>query len=284
MLEATLLEIIVSSVGSASLIGVAVWLSRTWLTERLTASIRLETELKLARLKSELETANQRIRDLASVGSAANSQVEAALVKHRIAAVERVWESVQGWQQVYVATMMVSVLSDEWIRKYASDPGTKSTFERLLDGVDHLNFMKKQNETELVRPFLSEPVWALYSAYHSFLLARLTKASLLTIPDIDHAEVLSRFNERDLVEKSAPEEILSAYDESPYTGTESYLRFLRERMLEAFREFLSGQRAGNQAVHDAAQILHAAEDLAAKSSANSMEVQSREVAYGEPKG
>jgi hypothetical protein len=273
-----LLDIILSTVGSASLIGAVAWLGRTWLQERLTASVRLETEQKLARLKSELETANQRIRDLASVGSAANSQVESALVEHRSAAVKKIWESVQSWQQVSVATMMVSALPDEWIKKYASDPGTKSTFEQVLKGADHLDFMRKQNETELVRPFLSESAWALYSAYHSFLSARLTKATLLTITGIDHAEALSRFNERDLVEKSAPKDILAAYDDNPYAGTEPYLRFLREMLLKEFREFLSGQRAGTQAVQDAAQILHAAEDLAAKSSASSQKVQKREKA------
>ena len=132
--------------------------------------------------------------------------------------------------------------------------------------------MKKQSETELVRPFLSEPIWALYSAYYSFLSARLFKASLLTLPGLDHAEVRSRFNERDLVEKSAPPEVLAVHDASPYAGTEPYLRFLREKLLEEFREFLSGHRAGNQAIQDAEQILHAAENLAAKSSAGSQEV------------
>jgi hypothetical protein len=277
-LEATLLEIIVSTFGSASLILVVAWLGRTWLKERLTASVRLETEQKLATLKSELEAANQRIRDLASVGSAVNSQVESSLLEHRIAAVQKVWESVQSWQQVSAATMMVSVLSDDWIKKNASHPGTKSTFEQILKNVDHLGFMKKQNETELVRPFLSEPAWALFSAYHSFLSARLTKAILLTLSGIDHAEVLSQFSERNLVAKSAPAEIVAAYDESPYAATEPYLRFLREKMLAEFREFLSGHRAGNQAVRDAAEILHAAEDLAAKSSANSPDAQKRKTA------
>jgi predicted HAD superfamily Cof-like phosphohydrolase len=178
---------------------------------------------------------------------------------------------------VSVPTMMVSVLPDEWMKKHASDPGTKSMFEQLLKNVDHLYIMKKQNETELVRPFLSEPAWALYSAYHSFLSARLIKASLLTLTGIDHFEVLSRFNERDLVDKSASEEISVAYDKNPYAGTEPYLRFLRERILTEFREFLSGQRAGNQAIQDAAQILHAADDLAARSSASSREVQRREM-------
>ena len=132
--------------------------------------------------------------------------------------------------------------------------------------------MKKQNETELVRPFLSEQIWALYAAYHSFLSARLAKASLLVIPGIDHAEVLSRFNERDLVKKSAPSDIFAIYEKNPYAGTEPYLRHLREEMLVQFREFLSGERAGNLAVQDAAKVLRAAEDLAAKSSATSYQV------------
>lgn len=266
-----MLEIIVSSIGSASLVAVILWLGRTWIEERLTASIRLETEKELTKFKSDLEIANQRIRDISSVGSAANAQVETALLENRIKAVNKVWESVLSWQQVSVATMMVSVLSDDWLKKNASDPGTKSTFEQILKNADYLAFMKKQNETELVRPFLSEPVWALYSAYYGFLSARLAKASLLAISGIDHIEALSRFNERDLVEKSAPPEIIAAYDQNPYTGTEPYLRYLREEMLTQFREFLSGQRASNLAVENAAKILLAAEDLATKSLASSQQ-------------
>lgn len=264
-----MLNIVVSSIGSAALVAAALWLSRTWIKERLTASIRLETEKKLTIFKSELETANQRIRDLSSVGTDANAQVETTLLENRIRAVNKVWESVLSWQQVSVATMMVSVLSDDGLKKSASDPRTKSTFEQILKNADYLTFMKKQNETELVRPFLSEPAWALYSAYYSFLSARLVKASLLTISGIDHIEALSRFNERDLVEKSAPPEILAAYDENPYTGTEPYLRYLREQMLAQFQEFLSGQRASTQAFENATKIRHAAEDLIAKSSASS---------------
>lgn len=268
-----MLEVVLSSIGSAALIATALWLGRTWIKERLTASIRLDTERELAKLKSDLDRASQRIKDLALAGTSANAHVEGALLEHRISAVNRVWESVLGWQRVSGATMMVSVLSDDWLKENASHPGTKSTFEQLLKNTDHLNFMKRQNETELVRPFLSEQIWALYAAYHSFLSARLVKASLLAVPGIDHAEMLSRFNERDLVQKSAPPEIFAGYDKNPYVGTEPYLRYLREEMLMQFREFLSGERAGNLAVQDAAKILHAAEDLASRSSATSSNAQ-----------
>ena len=261
-----MLEIALASVSSATLVAAMLWLGRTWIKERLTASIRLETDIKLAKLKSDLDSASQRIKDLALAGTSANAHVEGALLEHRISAINRIWESVLGWQKVFAATTMVGVLSDEWIKSNASHPGTKSTFEQLLKGTDHLNFMKFQSETERVRPFVSEQIWALYVAYHSFLSARLMKASLLAISGIDHTEILSRFNEHDLVRNSAPTEIFAAYFADSYAGTEPYLRYLREEMLKNFREFLSGERAGNLAVQDAAKILHSAEDLMAKSS------------------
>ncbi len=259
-------ELLVTSVGSAILVGAAGWLARTWVKERLTASIRVETEKKLAKLSSEIEAANQKISHLSSVGAAANSQVEAALLEHRISAVRTVWESIQRWQQASVASMMVSLLSDEWLEENSTDPGTKSTFEQVLKGLDVPDFMKKQNETELVRPFLSESVWALYSAYHSFLSSRLGRAQLLTISELNHADLVKRSSERDLVAASAPAEILKLYDQSAYSATEPYLRFLREKLLEEIREFLSGHRAGTQALKDAAEITRAAEELTRESS------------------
>lgn len=232
-------EVVLSSIGSAALVSAALWLGRTWIKERLAASIRLDTERELAELKADLDRASQRIKDLALAGTSANAQVEGALLEHRISAVNRVWESVLSWQTVSAATMMVSVLSEDWLKENASHPGTESTFEQLLKNTDHLDFMKKQNETELVRPFLSGQIWALYAAYHAFLSARLVKASLLALSDIDHAEVLSRFNERDLVQKSAPPDIFAAYDKNPYSGTEPYLRYLREEMLMLFERLLA---------------------------------------------
>ena len=274
-----MLEILLSSIGSSMLIAAALWLGRALIMERLTASVRLETEKDLAKFKSQLDAANLKIIDFSSAGTAANAQVEAVLLNHRIRAVNKIWESVLSWQQLSVVTMMVSALTDDLLKKNASDPGTKSSFEQLLKNTDHLNFMKQQSEAELVRPFLSEPIWALYAAYHSFLSARVAKASFLVISDIDHYEILSRFNERDLVEKSAPSEILALYDKNAYAGTEPYLRYLREEILTQFQEFLSGQTAGNLAVQNAAKILGSAEELAAKSSVGSQNLQLSSVGH-----
>ena len=267
-METTVLEFLISSVSSATLVAALIWLSRTWIKERLTASIHAETEERLAKLKAELEATNQKVRDLSAVASSANQQVESALLEHRIAAVKLVWEAVQDWQQVTAATTIIAVLPDDWIKKNASHHGTKSTFDQLLNGIDPTNFLKRQNRVFLARPFMSEPAWALYFAYHSFLSNRLTKAMIHTIPGIDHAEILERLGERRLVAKSAPADILAAYDKDAYSGTEPYLHHLREAMLREFKDMLSGRRAGTEALQNAAEVVRAAEALATDATRN----------------
>lgn len=178
------------------------------------------------------------------------------------------------WQQVSVATKMVSTLTDDWLENNASSPSTKLNFEQLLQDIDYLSFMKKQSEAELLRPFVSERIWALYWAYYSFLSTRLIKAKLLTIPGIKHYEMLLELNERNLVEKSATTEIFASYDKNSHQDAEPYLLYLKEEMVTEFREFLSSQRASNLAAQDTAKMLHAAEDLVAKFSASSKAIKS----------
>jgi hypothetical protein len=274
-MDTTVLDFLLSSISSASLVGIAIWLSRTWIKERLTASIHVETEERLAKLKSELEATNQKVRDLTSVAASANQQVESALLEHRIAAVKLVWETVQDWQQVTAATMFISVLTEDWIKQNASHHGTKSTFEQLLNGIEPMSFLKKQNRAFLTRPFLSEPAWALYFAYHSFLSTRLTKAMILTIPGLNHAEMLTRIGERELLAKSAPPGILAAYDKNAYAATEPYLHHLREEMLREFKEMLSGHRASAQALHNAAEVVQAAEALSATAQSSLAELRQK---------
>lgn len=254
-------EILSSSVLSAALVAALIWLSRTWIKTRLTASINLETEETVAKLKSALDATNQKVRDLSAVAASANQHVESKLLEHKIDAIKLVWETVQDWQQVTAATLTISILPEDWITLNASHHGTRSTFEQLLKGIDPASFLKKQNKVFLARPFVSEPAWALYFAYHSFLCNRLTKAVLLTMPDLEHPQILRRLGERQLVVKSAPPDILAAYDKDPCIGAESYLQYLRESMLSEFNDMLSGRRAGAEALKNAAEVLRAAEAL-----------------------
>ena len=256
-------EAFIASSSTITLLGLVLWLSKTWIKERLTADLRLETETKLEELKSQLARANESLSTLTSTGSAAMSQAQAALLQPKVNAIQTAWESVINWQQASAVTTFAAVLPLDWVRKYGSDPSTKSKFDIMLKNLKHLEFLKPLNETELVRPFLSKKGWALYFAYHSFYASRFTKASLLTISGIDHAAIWERTDERDLVAKSAPRELLDEYDANFLIGGTSFLNYLKEQMLEEFQSHLSGKRESDAAVANASAILSSAEKLVA---------------------
>jgi hypothetical protein len=258
-----MIEAFIASGSTVTLLAIAGWLARTWIKERLTADLRLETESKLEELKAQLAKANDSLSMLTSTGNAAMSQAQAALLEHKIKAIKTIWQSVHAWQKTTTVTTFAALMSIEWVKKYGSDPSTKANFDRLLNDLDHLKFMQARNDTELVRPLLSEKSWALYFAYHSFYASRLIKASFLTIPNIDHAALWERSNERELVVSSAPKEILDEYDSNFLIGTSSFINYLKEQMIEEFQAELSGRRDSQAAVSNASSILLAAENLLA---------------------
>ena len=261
MEELILYEAFAASGTTTLLIGIAVWLSRTWITARLTADLRLETESHIEDLRSQLKRANDSLGAVTSAGQNAFSQVQIAQLPFKIKAIERVWNSVIAWNEYSVAATFVAILPIDWVRKYGSDPKTKENFEILLKNPEHITFLKDRNDTELVRPFLSDQSWALYAAYSSFYSSRLMKASILLLPSVDHAEIWERVNERELVKASAPEDILKQYDSNPLIGANAYLTYLKDQMIEEFQNELSGSRDSDNAVLNTSATIAAAEAL-----------------------
>ena len=258
---AIVFEIFASSAVTIGLTSIALWLSRTWITARLTADIRLENDSRLEQLKSNLQRTNDVLSNFTSVGDKAYTQSQIALLPHKIKAIEAVWNSVLTWNEMTTASMFVAILPIDWVRKYGSDPSTKENFEILLKSPEHLTFLKNRNDTELVRPFITERGWALYSAYSGFYMSRIMKASMFLFPSIDHAEIWERTNERDLVKTTAPTDILGLYDYNTLEGTNAFLKYLKDEMIKEFKLELSGSRDSESAVSNAAAILQAAEKL-----------------------
>jgi hypothetical protein len=254
-------EIFTTSAVSVGLFAAALWLGRTWIVARLTADIRLDNDAKLAELSSQLQRANSTLRDITSAGHTAYSQSQVAILPHKIRAIETVWNSVLAWNEMSTAAMFVAVLPIDWVRRYGSDPSTKKNFEILLKSPEHLAFLKKRNETESVRPFVSERGWALYAAYSGLYMSRVTKASMFLFTSMNHAEIWERINERELVQASAPADVLGLYDANILEGTNAFLKYLKDEMIAEFQAELSGARDSKTAVSNAALILNAAEKL-----------------------
>lgn len=259
-------EIISTSAITAVLFSVVLWLSRAWITERLKADIKLDNDSKLEEVKSELQRTRDQLSGVTSAGDQAYSQVLSVLFPSKIKSIETIWTSVLSWNEMSVASTFVAVLPLDWVEKHGSDPSTKETFEMLLKAPGHLEFLKARNNVEAVRPFVSEQIWALYSAYNSFYVSRISKAAIFLIPAFDHIEFHKRVNERDLIEKSAPKYITDKYDVNVIEGTNEYLNYLKEELIREFNIELSGERDSNRAASNAAEIIRVAESLISNSS------------------
>lgn len=254
-------QILTTSTITIGLIMIVLWLSRTWISARLTADIQLENDSRLEELKSQLNRTNDSLCNLTAAGGMAYSQSQLALLPHKIKAIESVWGSVMAWNEMSAAAMFVAILPIEWVQKHGSAASTKRNFETLLKSPEHLAFLKSRNDTEFARPFISERGWALYSAYSGFYMSRIMKASLFLISSIDHSEMWRRVSERKLVMASAPAEILALYDTNILEGTNAFLKYLKDEMIEEFKIELSGMRDSESAMTNAAAILEAAENL-----------------------
>lgn len=245
----------------AALISAAIWLSRNWIASRLSSDIQLDNDTKLEKIKSEIQQTNDRLANITSAGGQAFSTVHAELLPHKIKAIEALWRSVLKWNEMSVASSFVCMLSLDWIRKNASDPNTVKQFENLLDPPNDTKFLEQRNSVESYRPFVSDRIWALYSAYNSFYGSRIVRAGLFLIPTLDHAEIFENIDERALIEKSAPTSILEVYDANKFDGTNMYLNYLKEELVIEFQAELSGERDSSRAAKNTAEILSAANEL-----------------------
>lgn len=254
-------EIIFTSSVTTILIAILLWLFRTWIKERIEADIRLENDSKLEKLKSQLQKTNENLNNITSAGGHAYSQSQVNLLPYKIKAIETVWSSVIAWNEMTVASMFVANTPLSWVRRYGSDPSTKKNVDQLLQKDNYFKFCKERNDTELVRPFISDRGWALYYAYNSFYLSRILKAGVLRIPTLNHVEIWENINERNLIKASAPDHIIELYDSNITDGTTAFLKYLQEEILKEFKIELSGARDSKSAASNTAKILKEAEDL-----------------------
>jgi len=252
---------IIDLLGPAALVSVAIWLSKNWIAKRLSSDIQLENDAKLEEIRSDLKHTKDKLSDIASAGNQAYATVHAGLLPHKIEAINAIWSSTLKWNEMSTVSMYVCVLSDEWIRENGSHPNTVKSFKDMLKPPNDMAFVKERNSVESYRPFVSNRIWALYSAYNSFYASRIIRAGLLTMPDIDHIGIFSKIDERGLVKESATQEILKLYDANIIDGTNSYLKFLSEELINEFEAELSGKKDSNRAAINAKEILNAADNL-----------------------
>ncbi|MFF5867607.1 hypothetical protein [Pseudomonas sp. NPDC012596] len=157
------------------------WLLRTWIGERLKASIKHDYDERLERLKSELKVQND--LDLAALKSEVDRQaeklkiaalsfsdVQKATIPRKIEAVDDLWAAVmQARGHMPGEFYVCDVLTDDELSDMRKTGPLNDIRLRLLKidamALSPLIF----GDAEKVRPHVGEYIWALFATFHGLL-------------------------------------------------------------------------------------------------------------------
>lgn len=253
---------------TVAILGVAAWLARKLIITRLTAAVQHEFNAKLERLQSELrqneeQFANdlrQRDAQLAALREAAiaaSTSRHVELDKRRIVAVEQIWGAVTRLAPARVASRFLASIRLEEVAKSIAHDSKLREFINL----PFLRFDVKTARLDTAaeaRPFVTPLVWALFSAFVSFVTH-----AVMVRDAVDGGMDLKLFLHepmRRLLATTLPHRASELTAHPTHNEYDAFIDEMQERMLQEVQRMLEGRGDDLDRVHQAAAILKAAEE------------------------
>lgn len=261
-LQSFVLTVLSSAGASVALSAAAVWLARTWISDRLHASIKYEygqrlaalnAQLKsqgdaqLAALKAEIDTASEKLK----IASTSFSEVQKASIVRKLDAVDTLWTGILSSREIIPPVMhfldMLTV--DEYVA--AKD---HPTFRALTGGLDQEKIMKvaidAKGSLERVRPYVGEYIWALFATFQAVTLRPVFLVHL-SMEDEEKLNWHKDNGVRQLIASALGAEGLAEFDGVQF-GKVSWIRNQFEgRILTAMAHLINGKEFGKAALKQA---------------------------------
>lgn len=260
--QAFALTVLSSAGASFALSGAVVWLARTWIGERLQASIRHEYDQRLAALNAELRSngdANlaslkaeiDRQSEQLRIASSSFNEVQKAAIARKLDAVDVLWTGILAAREVIPPIMsFIDILTvDEYVA--AKDA---PTFRELTGDLDQTKVMKiamdARGNLERVRPYVGEYVWALFATFQAVMMRTVF---LIHLSKEDAAKLNWHQDGgiRQLISSAFGSEGLEQFDQVRI-GKVGWLREQFERrILGAMEKLITGKEFGEAALRQA---------------------------------
>jgi hypothetical protein len=256
-----LLEVLTSSVVVSVIVGLVIWALREWISTRLTASVRLETEQKLTSFRMRLDSAERQFSAVRQAGIEAARSTSAAALVERVIAIKEIARVVSEWSSISTLSMIVAAMTSAIAERGAADSSMHDALPKMLKAARAQERLDRIHLLASHRPFLTERTWALFAAFQGFYVTRVGKAMCILT---GNAELVRRIwavdGDRKIVSTVAPQ-MLDAYDRNPVEIESSFLETLREQLLAEMQRSLSGEHSGPDAVRQAATIASTADQV-----------------------
>ncbi|MFN8579424.1 MAG: hypothetical protein U0163_00395 [Gemmatimonadaceae bacterium] len=172
------ISLLASASVSAVLTSALVWLSKTWISERLKGAIQHEYDQKLEALKAELKAQNdvavERLKasnaQMLSVHTSASNTftaIHGIAHERRLKGIEALWLAVDDVRKhVPMAVELSDLFSEDNYSQYFSRGAALESLTELDVEYFHKLFKDAREAVEHVRPFVGENLYQLFRAYH----------------------------------------------------------------------------------------------------------------------
>jgi len=167
---------------SAVLCAALLWITRTWIGERIKASIQHEYNQNLASLNAQLKSHGDAVAarlkgdidreaDKLRLASQSFGEAQKAVISKRLGAIEETWEKIlQMHDEIPSAIHHLDILLDD---EYLT-ANQNNTFTRHLASLKHeiliVDTIDRSRHLARLRPYIGEYLWALFSTYQAVLL------------------------------------------------------------------------------------------------------------------
>ena len=248
---------IVSTTPFLILAGFFGYLFRETFREFLTRKVTQKFEISFARLQAQLEAEARANGDLRLHLLSGDAERRGRLFERKAAALERLWKSTTILSTAKLQVKLLDTVNyPEAVKLSYSDNSSREFFVALGKGLDVDSFLTqlKECDPQAQRPYVSELVWALYSAYSGIVLDYVLKQKNLEVGP--PPEILNESDDhlKRLVLAALPhqEAIFEKYPKVTYS---IFLEILEEALLAEVKKSLAGEEETSAETQRAREIL-----------------------------
>jgi len=259
----TLIEWLLSTVSTASLLGLAAFLARNLILTRLKASVQHEFNAKLEALRTDLRKSEEsfkadlraketQIEVLRSGALSGLASRQAALDKRRLEAIDQLWAGIEVLTPLKYAVSMMATFKFEASLKFASEkPEVRELFKQMGAPVDAKIFSAVN--VHKARPFVSEIAWALFSAYQAIVGHAVAQLEILKV-GLNKPELLNPDHAAKLVKVALPHyaDYIDAHGPAGYVYM---LEPLEAELLKELQRMMRGEESDKAGVELAGKIM-----------------------------
>jgi len=272
----TLIDWLLSTGFTTTLLGLAAFLARNLILARLKASVEHEFNAKLEALRTDLRKSEEsfkadlraketQIEVLRSGALSGLASRQAALDKRRLEAIEQLWVGVEKLQPLkFASSMMASFDFTKSLQMASQDQKVRDFFSTLGKGFGPDKLEKL--DAHKARPFVSEIAWALFAAYQAILYHALVQLQMLQVGadlkilNVEHVTKLA---------KAALPSYADYIDKVGSAGYYYMLEPLEAELLKELQRMMRGEESDKSSVELAVRIMKEVASVNLASSATS---------------